>query len=252
SRFSANRSTNIGGAIYLDGSGDLQNVLFDRNSTAGAPGAALFVNSAPFLQIVHTTIASPTVGAGAAIYVSAGAVAITDTIVASYTAGIQNGGGTVASDYNFLYNSPTTIDIGSHSITGIDPLFVDPAAGDYHLQPDLSYAADTGVDVGVTTDLDGAARPQGYGFSMGAYEASGPILPCNATPDDGATIFATFYGDAVQQAVDAALPDATVKVAGDCRGVQPREGTSQTVYISQTLTVAGGYTLTNWAASYPI
>jgi hypothetical protein len=252
SRFSANRSTYIAGAIYLDGAGDLQNVLFDRNSTAGAPGRRALREQCARLADRAYHYRQSTVGAGAAIYVSAGVVNITNTIVASYTVGIENGGGTVAADYNFLYNAPTTIDVGSHSITGIDPLFVDAAAGDYHLQPGLSYAADTGVDVGVTTDLEGTARPQGYGFSMGAYEASGPILPCNATPDDGATLFATFYSDAVQQAVDVAAPGATVKVAGTCIGVQERGGYSQTIYISQTLTVAGGYTLTNWATPYPI
>ena len=42
----------------------------------------------------------------------------------------------------------------------------------------------------------------------------------------------------------AAAPNDTVKVAGLCAGVQSRAGTYQTVYISQTITLQGGYTNT--------
>ena len=72
--------------------------------------------------ILHTTIASPTVGAGAAIYVNAGTVNITNTIVASYTIGISSTGGTVTSDYNLFFNAPTSRNVtGSHSLTGTNP-----------------------------------------------------------------------------------------------------------------------------------
>ena len=57
---------------------------------------------------------------------------------------------------------------------------------------------------------------------------------------------------AVQDAVDAASEGSTVKVAGYCTGAQPRAGTLQTVYISKTLTLAGGYTTTDWVNSYPL
>ena len=50
----------------------------------------------------------------------------------------------------------------------------------------------------------------------------------------------------MQKAVDAADPDDLVKVAGTCAGVQVRGSLTQTVYISQNVTLQGGYTTTNW------
>ena len=56
-----------------------------------------------------------------------------------------------------------TVNIWGH------PAFVDPDAGDYHLGPG-GAAIDAGVDAGVTTDIDGHARPNGNGFDIGADE----------------------------------------------------------------------------------
>ncbi len=51
-----------------------------------------------------------------------------------------------------------------------DPLFVDPANGDYSLQAS-SPCIDKGTDVEAPgMDILGVARPQGLGFDMGAYE----------------------------------------------------------------------------------
>ncbi|MBN1994237.1 MAG: hypothetical protein JW953_16185 [Anaerolineae bacterium] len=96
-------------------------------------------------------------------------MSITNTIVASYTTGIQQAGGAVTSDYNLFYNAPTSVVTGSHSLSGTNPLFLDPAGDDYHLST-ASPAIDHGQDVGVTTDLDGNSRPVGAGFDIGAYE----------------------------------------------------------------------------------
>jgi hypothetical protein len=51
-----------------------------------------------------------------------------------------------------------------------DPLVINVAANDYHLQA-TSPAIDKGVNTNApTTDFDGTARPQGPGFDVGAYE----------------------------------------------------------------------------------
>jgi hypothetical protein len=75
----------------------------------------------------------------------------------------------------------------------------------------------------------------------------GPLPPlCFATHNNGATVFESFNGDVVQRAVDKALPGATVKVAGTCMWVEQRLDFTQTVYISQPLTLQGGYQNGKW------
>ncbi len=57
----------------------------------------------------------------------------------------------------------------------------------------------------------------------------------------------------VQAAVDAANEGDIIKVAaGVYTGVSVREGVTQTVYISKSITIQGGYTVTNWTTPYPI
>ncbi|HUW10703.1 MAG TPA: right-handed parallel beta-helix repeat-containing protein [Anaerolineae bacterium] len=82
--------------------------------------------------------------------------------------------------------SVTYSDIGSgwagEGNISVDPLFVDPAGGDYHLSQG-SPCIDTATDAGAPDhDLDGALRPMdGDGDStattdIGAYEAPPPVL----------------------------------------------------------------------------
>jgi len=50
-----------------------------------------------------------------------------------------------------------------------DARFIDPSGHDFRLLSD-SPAIDAGVDIGLTTDMDGRSRPQGPGYEIGAYE----------------------------------------------------------------------------------
>jgi hypothetical protein len=52
---------------------------------------------------------------------------------------------------------------------GYDPKFINPAAGDYRLQPG-SPAIDKGNPNGLTSDFAGKPRPWGNGIDIGAYE----------------------------------------------------------------------------------
>ena len=59
----------------------------------------------------------------------------------------------------------------TNPITGQDPLL----NADYHLSSG-SPAIDAGVDTGVTRDIDGEARPNGFGYDVGADEFVGQSL----------------------------------------------------------------------------
>lgn len=81
-------------------------------------------------------------------------------------------------------------------------------------------------------------------ISVPGAHAQGPA--CLVTADDGASV----YGS-VQDALDAALSGATVKIAGTCSGVVTRAGTDQTAYVDKPLTLRGGYDGADWATSDP-
>ena len=58
--------------------------------------------------------------------------------------------------------------------------------------------------------------------------------------------------DSIQEAVDAASHADEIKIAtGDYEGVSERGGMDQTVYLSKSLTLRGGYTTTNWSEPNP-
>ena len=53
--------------------------------------------------------------------------------------------------------------------------------------------------------------------------------------------------------MDAANDGDVIKVAaGTYAGVSVRSGSTQVVYINKSITIQGGYTLTDWSTAYPI
>jgi hypothetical protein len=87
-----------------------------------------------------------------------------------YTASLSGSiAGSIVSDHNLLYESGRTYSGFAGDVLNKNPLFVNAASMDYHLQS-TSPAKDAGVDVGVAMDRDGNVRPQGTGYDIGAYE----------------------------------------------------------------------------------
>ena len=190
-QFLAN-TANDGGALYLNWPwiNRVVNALFARNS-ATAHGAAIYVaRSAPF-SMIQTTIVGPTAPTGAMeaiyivvnpIYVDAGAVYLTNTLIASHTIGIARAGSMVR-DWNTLFAGVTTPYSGMvTSVGGITGAagFANPASDDYHLGAG-SAAVNAGIDAGVYTDFEGDVRPQGGGFDIG-YDERLPITPRTYLP----------------------------------------------------------------------
>jgi len=164
-----------GGAVHqagFGGGGEYVNDLFAGN-TASGNGQALYLKAPAGARVLFSTIARPgAAGVGAAIYVPTYTVGITDTLIASYTVGIQNAGGTVSENYTLFSGvvTPTVgvVASGGNSLTGA-AAFRDPALADYHLR-NGSAARDAGAAAGISADIDGDARPFGAGFDIGYDE----------------------------------------------------------------------------------
>lgn len=142
-------------------------------------GVRVWASSSPVQGVLaHNTIASHTAPAlGIGLYAWQNAVlALTNTILAGNATGIQaksSASNSVFADYTLYYangdDREGSVIVSTHEITGLDPRFRAPAAGDYHLRAG-SPAIDAGRAVPwLTTDLDGDTRPVG-GYDLGADE----------------------------------------------------------------------------------
>ncbi|MFK4088262.1 choice-of-anchor Q domain-containing protein [Kribbella sp. NPDC020789] len=121
------------------------------------------------IAIVNNTIANnPKPGIVGASEVSGSRNIVRNTIFAGNSPGV---GGPFRAD---------------HNLTG-DPGFVDPGNGNFRLRQG-SAAIDAGSATGVpATDRDGAVRPQGNGYDVGAYEnasGGGATDPRQPGPND--------------------------------------------------------------------
>ncbi len=80
--------------------------------------------------------------------------------------------GTMTTGNNLFYRGdgrPLSGTRGSTDVWGVDPQFVSPTTGDYHLRS-TSPAINAGSNTGVVDDKDGTPRPQGSAYDIGAYE----------------------------------------------------------------------------------
>ena len=177
------------------------NCLFARNTTKY--GGALCVNGSAgilgAISFINCTIASNTTvsgGAGGAIYTRKPST--NEYSVFSIRNSIVWGANTAS---NEIDRSGTTQPLplvsysdidqdgyaGSDGNLHADPLFADPAGGNYRLQagsPCLNAAADLDAP---ENDLDNALRPQGDGYDMGAYELAAAAVEALSAEDVSAT-----------------------------------------------------------------
>jgi parallel beta-helix repeat protein len=154
------------------------NVVVDNQ--AGVNGSGIYMEAAQS-RLSHTTIARNTGGNGRGVYITEfdpggspyySTVAMTNTILVSHTVGIYATAGNVAILNRVLWHGNTANTGGAGAINVINETTGTPAfAPDgYHIGPG-SAAIDAGVDAGVTTDIDGDARPIGPAPDIGADEA---------------------------------------------------------------------------------
>ncbi len=246
-----------GGAVAID-VGDntpirFTNNLFARNWASGN-GAALFIQSLTEVTLLNNTVASPTFVNKAAFYVELApadpdeiVLALVNTLVSNHATGTALVTGFMA-EFNTFYHNVTTPSTGgfvsSVHIRFGTAGFRNPFADDYHLTFE-SDAINQGTGLFANpVDGDGDPRPQGGGVDIG-YDESPFGAVCYAQANDS-SVFTSTHAGAVRAAVAVAAPGSTVKIAGYCAGVAADGPTTQVVYLSKTLTLAGAYTHTNW------
>lgn len=71
-------------------------------------------------------------------------------------------------NYNLYFPNVSFSLKGANSLSE-DPLFANSQGNDFHLRSN-SPAVDSGIDVGIITDIEKKLRPQGNGYDIGAYE----------------------------------------------------------------------------------
>jgi parallel beta-helix repeat protein len=118
----------------------------------------------------------------------------------------------------------------------------------------ISLALSAGLALALLWILGSGSVP-----AVAAPPSSGNIAGGNAAPNaPAAELLVCLAGPptcdyaSVQEAVDAASWRDVIKVAaGAYTGVSTRNGVTQTVYVSKTVTIRGGYTTANWATPDP-
>ena len=182
--FQANTS-NLSGAIVHDQNGTLllADDLFARNSVTSTAGAAALRVFDMNLRVINTTIVDSIANPQPAISAFRSSVGITNTLFANHINSLfKDLSSTLTYDYNLFFNAPIPLSglDGGHNLIG-DPLFVDVAAGDFHVQvgsPAIDAGLDGAVPPFITTDLDNLPRfvdnPNtggvGRTVDIGAYE----------------------------------------------------------------------------------
>jgi fibronectin type 3 domain-containing protein len=155
-----------------------------NNFLQGSSGATVRAQASPgqpvVLDLVGNTIVNSGSGSGVMILDNTTAT-LTNNIVSGHAVGIQViGNGTVAADHTLFWNKADDGIRGADPIDG-DPVFVNAAAGDFHiqegsaaigagLQPFGCVSDGSGTCWYVTTDIDGEARPGLGGTDVGADE----------------------------------------------------------------------------------
>ena len=156
----ANTATAGGGGAYQS---YMSNCLINANSAIEGGGI-----SAGWLY--NCTIVSNTATTGGGVY-PGGTTALTNCILFNNSA---TTGPNYQSGPTFSHCCTTPLPAGPGNFTN-DPVFMIPAAGDFHLQTD-SPCINAGINSAVSsaTDLDGNPRIAGGTVDLGAYEIQAP------------------------------------------------------------------------------
>ena len=188
--FRNNSATGSGGAMgTYTSSPSVVNCLFQANSAA--TGGAFFATGAGDPSLLNCTLyGNSATASGAATRSAGGAELLVQNCI------VWDGAGCVSTEIG-SYTLVTYSDVqggnaGTGNLSG-DPLFASTTLSDFRLQTG-SPCINAGTSANAPeTDLRYAARPQGSGVDMGAYEyieagGSGPVEAASGIGTDGGTV----------------------------------------------------------------
>ena len=170
--FNGNTATGVGGAVYLlNASPTLANCTFSGNTATEVGGAVCLIRASP--TIANCTFARGSASLGSAIYANAGGPTTPSLPVIVNSIVWGNSSPSISVFYSTATFSYSNIQ-GGHAGEGniaVDPLFVDAAHDDLHLQPDSPCIGAGTWSAGVPgADMEGSLRPNPP--TLGAYEGS--------------------------------------------------------------------------------
>jgi archaellum component FlaG (FlaF/FlaG flagellin family) len=169
---SANQIFQAGSAgLDLDDAGTF---TATNNIVADSSQASVLVetDAGPHNLLYHNTLvgsATGQQGTGINVTVTGFTITLANNIIVSHSVGITATPGATLIVSNTLLWGNGDDPISGTAVLPNPPLLVAPAQQNYHLLPD-SPAVDAGIDVGVSTDVDGDARPAGLLPDVGADE----------------------------------------------------------------------------------
>jgi predicted outer membrane repeat protein len=239
--FIENNSASYGGGIYAYQSPVyLYNTLVARNDATDGTGDGLRLYTGSSLTGENNTLANNDAGGAAtgnAIGMTSASMSLSNSIVWGHTTSINLTGQTVAcSDIQGGYTGTGNMDI--------DPLFIDPANINFHLQS-TSPVIDRCTS-GQSLDFDNESRPITYirpatPYDMGADEASARVGINGATCAYGRiqdAVDAAASGDTIQAVTDVFYE--MVEINGNNLTLAGGYDVDCTTYITGTTTVNGG------------
>jgi len=225
--FSGNSARDGGGIYNRESSLTMANCMFSRNSAGDDGGGMWNWNNSPTLtNCTFSGNSASEEGGGMSNYWKCSPT-LTNCILWGNTAPI---GSQIHNDERssatVSYSDVQGVWPGIGNINA-DPLFVDPAIGDYHLLPGspcIDAGDNSAVPPSVVTDLDGNPRIINGTVDMGAYESSyqGFLLSVESVivPEGGTATFTVMLAVdpletvEVSVAVESGDPDITVESGG--------------------------------------
>ena len=189
----------IGGGLYISGQGQdtwIVNTLVADNQANGH-GSGIYLGGVP-VRLQHISLSGNIGGEGSGVTIgdaypggSSGPsnVDMKNIILANQELGLQISDASSVVVDSILWHSVaiTLTEVPESDVSLVnqlygDPVFADPANGDYHITG-ASAARDVGVNADVYHDLDGHVRKMGFGFDPGAYEYPDAALSLYKTPE---------------------------------------------------------------------